>query len=212
MSSSHVDLGRGSLKLMGKRCSCVWPPPSTLSTNDDTKIPHKQKKKQAPRRNERTPRSAPRISDEQRGLVGSRIFVSNANAAKDPELLRDLDVTAVISVGGGTGSNSSGVQDFLHFGIKDSIATSYLSVFEKSAEFARPIIAQRRNILIHCQAGMHRSPAVAASLLIRFAELSATDAVDCIRTARTVAEFSSHIRDELFLYEEVVLRMLACQL
>lgn len=51
---------------------------------------------------------------------------------------------------------------------------------------------------------MHRSPAVAASLLIRFAGLSALDAMSCVKAARPTADFTSRggiFIDQLQQYE-----------
>ena len=109
-----------------------------------------------------------------------------------------------MSIGAGKGGNHPGVLNFIHFGIKDRSNVDYLPVFHEAAEFAESIIAEERNILVHCQGGMHRSPVVVASLLIHFAGLSALDAMECVKAARPTADFSSHdghLTNQLQLYE-----------
>lgn len=131
------------------------------------------------------------------------MFVANADAAKDHQLLSSLGVTAVISVGGGKkGATAPGVE-FLHFGIKDRSDTMYLPVFQEAAKFAGPILLSEAggSILVHYRGGMHRSPAVAASLLIALVGLTATEAIQCVQAARPIADFGDHLGEELHLYE-----------
>lgn len=143
------------------------------------------------------------ITTAQRDVIPGRIFVANADAAKDHQLLASLGVTAVISVGGGKkGAAAPGVA-FLHFGIKDRSDTTYLPVFQKAAEFAGPILLSEEggSVLVHCRGGMHRSPAVAASLLIALVGLTSTEAIQCVQAARPIADFGVHLVKELRLYE-----------
>lgn len=201
ISPNAPEINDSVVKKMGKRCSCVWPIP--LESNQPQKVQGKSRKKKVSKAKSQL--QYPHITTEQRESILGRIFVSNKDAAKDFDLLSMLNITAVMSIGGGHVGNHSGIiSDFLHFGIKDSSDADLLPFFRKAAEFAESIIAGERNILVHCQGGMHRSPAVAASLLIRFVELSALDAMSCIKVARPSADFTSHggnFMDQLQRYE-----------
>ena len=201
MSLNATEINGSVVKKMGKRCSCVWPIP--LDSNQPKEVQRQSRKKKASKAKSQL--QYPQITNEQRESILGRIFVSNKDAAKDFDLLTMLYITAVMSIGGGhVGNHSSIVSDFMHFGIKDSSDSDLLPVFYKAAEFAESIIADERNILVHCQGGMHRSPTVAASLLIRFAGLSALDAMSCIKAARPTVDFTSHggiFVDQLQQYE-----------
>ncbi|GFH59881.1 hypothetical protein CTEN210_16357 [Chaetoceros tenuissimus] len=201
ISLTAPEINGSVVKRIGKRCSCVWPIP--LESKQPQKVQRQSRKKKSSKAKSQL--QYPRITNEQRESILGRIFVSNKDAAKDFDLLTMLNVTAVMSIGGGHVGNHSGIiSDFIHFGIKDSSDADLLPVFHKAAEFAESIIADERNILVHCQGGIHRSPAVAASLLFRFAGLSAFDAMSCIKAARPTADFTSHggiFVDQLQQYE-----------
>ena len=195
-------------KLMGKRCSCVWPiDPSCLLPSDDIISPKPSKRE--PRKKSRPELSRSSecpplvLTEKQRGSILGKIFVSNAAAAKDSALLKALEVSAVISVGGGKHAAAL-IQDGFHVGeycggINDA------GILENACEFARPILADGRNVLIHCRGGMHRSPVVAAGLLIGLGGLSTDQAVCCIQSGRPSADFDSPrgllLKEQLDLFE-----------
>jgi len=213
-----MELDIQKLKLMGKRCSIVWPIPSIKEISPFLILEQSQvnvsKRKYSKKKHKRNSRQKaiyqfPRLKEEQLNSIRGKIFVSNANAAKDRKLLVELQVTAMISVGGGSngGTIPEIVKDFVHFGIQDRSESNYIPVFRDAIEFVHPIIYTGRNILVHCQGGMHRSPAVAAALLIRFARLSTTEAVNCIKASRPIADFASydnHLIQQLTSYEAEV--------
>lgn len=188
---------------MGKRCSSVWPVPVETSLNQVNEKSTKRKKKVKKNSRKILNSEYPSLTEAQRESIQGRIFVSNRSAAKDQDLIDALDVTAIMSIGGGTGGDLPGI-NFFHIGIKDRSDTDYLPVFRQAAEFAAPIIASGANILVHCQGGMHRSPVVAAALLVRFGMLSADEAMESVKAARSIADFSTHdnyLANELKKYE-----------
>lgn len=189
MNSPSTGLSGFALKKMGKRCSCVWPIP--LESNQVQQVAKSPRKKKKVSRTTLT-LTYPLVTTEQQESIPGRIFVSNRDAAKDSDLLTMLNVTAVMSIGAGKGGNHPGILNFIHFGIRYKSNVDYLPVFYEAAEFAKSIIAEERNILVHCQGGMHRSPVVVASLLIHFVGLSASDAMKCVKATRPTVDFSSH--------------------
>jgi protein-tyrosine phosphatase len=48
-------------------------------------------------------------------------------------------------------------------------------------------------VLVHCQAGAQRSPAVVACYLVRFRGMTPQDAIDAIRAARPIAFFCGFV-------------------
>ena len=205
LASGFNSLDSKTRQMMGKRCSRVWPLLQDGSQYDLDLVKKQKKKKAKKKIGQMALTYLSQITVEQREAIEGMIFVSNADAARDAYLLSALEVSAVISVGGGKKShNNDFVDDFKHIGIKDRSETSYLPIFEEAVSFAAPIIESGRNLLVHCQGGMHRSPVVAAALLVRFAGLSAEQAIASIQAARPIADFSSHnnhLKKELVLYE-----------
>lgn len=151
------------------------------------------------------------ITAKQLQATGSNLYVSNKDGTRDEGLLAALGIECLIIIGGGKQHGSQFLQQescqFLHVGIKDRSDTSYLPIFQHVSEFVTEAVQKGNSILVHCQGGMHRSPAVAAAILIYHANLSSTQARRCIEIARPTADFSAHgkhLELELDRFEEMV--------
>eukprot|EP00035_Acanthoeca_spectabilis_P030096 m.476081 g.476081 ORF g.476081 m.476081 type:complete len:220 (-) comp40032_c0_seq1:185-844(-) len=182
---------------LGKRCSCVWPPSAPPAVDASTAAAAPRKKKQS---KAAAPPVAPNLSATQRASIPGRVYVSNAEAARDRALLAHLDIAAVISVGGGHGAAGTPEVQYLHFGIKDRAEADYTAVLREAVAFARPVLGAGKSVLVHCLRGMHRSPTVAAAILVSEGGLSAAEAMGCVKAARPAVYFAGHLAQQLDAY------------
>jgi protein-tyrosine phosphatase len=167
--------GGGGVKRvqLGKRISKIWPPPSSEAATECW------------------------------NFIGE-IYVGNAQAAGDAELLKSLSISAVVSVGGGNPSKKMGNQKipYHHFGIKDNVDSDFVPVMETTAIFLKEYVENNKPVLIHCRGGIHRSPLIAASVLVYFHHLSPIEAKDLICQARSSVRFEHHLFCQLELFAE----------
>mmetsp|Transcript_11841 Transcript_11841/g.30421 ORF Transcript_11841/g.30421 Transcript_11841/m.30421 type:complete len:177 (-) Transcript_11841:24-554(-) len=129
------------------------------------------------------------------------LYVSNAEAAGDRDLLAHLDIAAVISVGGGHRASSAPGVRFLHFGIKDRTSTDYTQILREAVGFAGAALKDGKSVLVHCLRGMHRSPTVAAGLLVAVGGLSGKEARSCVQAARPSVNFNAHLAAQIDAFE-----------
>lgn len=119
----------------------------------------------------------PLISNIQRGFISGKKFIQEIRGTR-PRSVRLAQICAVLI--------SSVFEEFIEL-----LRTSKED-FHEAARFVAPFITSGRNILVHYQGDMHRSPVVAALLLVRFANVSALQAIECVTAARPIAYFSGN--------------------
>jgi hypothetical protein len=143
----------------------------------------------------------PQLAQSQLDSAAGKLYVSNADGARDRALLAHLDIAAVVSVGGGHGAESTPSIAFLHFGIKDRSEADYLPILREASAFAAPFLAGGQNVMVHCLRGMHRSPTVAAGMLVSIVGLSGPEARQMVQASRPAVDFAAHLASQIDAFE-----------
>ena len=101
------------------------------------------------------------------------LFISNWFASNNLNLLKELDIKAVITVE--KSKKPTQVLDyyrknnieFLQIPIDDSTNENIYNFFDTSYDFIDKNISQGKNVLVHCFAGISRSSAIVINYMIR---------------------------------------------
>ena len=125
-------------------------------------------------------------------LIIPRLWLGNKNASQDETFLKNADITVVFNCTKDLPFHSSirrryrvPVDDNLQ---EDEIRNLELWAFETVLKMLQEYKAGR-SILVHCHAGMQRSPAVIAMFLIVYQRITAEKAMNFIKQRRPVAFF-----------------------
>lgn len=131
-----------------------------------------------------------------------RLYLGNAQVAKDTPFLQEFGFQAVLSVGGGKSGEKPGFI-FKHVGVKDCSDDPLLPHFGPCCDFIKDQLANSiGRVLVHCRAGVHRSPCVLAAFLIREQGASVEDALKIVKASRASVRFADYQINQLALFHE----------
>mmetsp|Transcript_5184 Transcript_5184/g.6367 ORF Transcript_5184/g.6367 Transcript_5184/m.6367 type:complete len:224 (-) Transcript_5184:45-716(-) len=139
------------------------------------------------------------VLEAERGI--GAFLVGNADFAADKKALDDAQVGAVLVVGGSMRTEESIDRAVIRVAVSDRqdtvlphdfLETTTAWIHEQRTKY-------NRTTLVHCRAGHHQSPLVAAAYLLRYhSNFSSVDhALAAIREVRPAATFPSYIQAQL---------------
>mmetsp|Transcript_9795 Transcript_9795/g.27736 ORF Transcript_9795/g.27736 Transcript_9795/m.27736 type:complete len:348 (-) Transcript_9795:90-1133(-) len=119
-------------------------------------------------------------------VLDGELYLGNAHASSDEALLRRLEIQRVVSVGCRTRA-LDGVRWF-HVGVLDRGNQDITACLPEMAAFIEDGLSQGERVLVHCRAGICRSPALVAGFLAysgRVPQIS--EALKLVRARRSIA-------------------------
>jgi protein-tyrosine phosphatase len=134
------------------------------------------------------------------------LFISTRLRKEDLEAIRKLDVRLIVGMIAGIPPPRRLAElkiDILWLGTFDFVLFPIpLATLYRGVDAALPIIRDGHQVLVYCQAGRHRSVAMAAAILIGMGH-SAEEAMDLIVEKRPVASPQTwHIRRQIRRFEK----------
>ncbi len=141
------------------------------------------------------------------------IYLGSEYAATDLELLNRHQITAVLSLQAEISYSHLYPKHFLYknFPLHDGeVIDSY--VFEGALAFIRQAQNENRKILVHCAAGVSRSPSIVAAYLMKKKGMNPLEALEFLREKRPVVQpavecFLSAVD---YAYPDVIWRCAQC--
>lgn len=125
-------------------------------------------------------------------VILPRLWLGNKKAASDVEFLRKHNITVVFNATKDYPFTPHILRKY-RVPVDDNLEPSEIEALERWApEIVYKVISEYNRgetILIHCHAGMQRSAAITAMVLITMAKISADDAMAYIRSRRPIAFF-----------------------
>ena len=118
-------------------------------------------------------------------LVTPELVIGSCEDAENPELLHRFNIDAVLSLEPVRILKPVACQLILR--VQDRIALPE-AVITQAVDFIQQQIAQGRNVLVHCQMGISRSPALVLAYLHQHQGLSLQQALARIQQLRPQAE------------------------
>lgn len=91
---------------------------------------------------------------------------------------------------------------YCHISADDTQKQNLLEHFERAYAFISQALSKREKVLVHCVAGISRSPAIVISFLMRYARLSMNDAYELVKSKRTIVAPNLNFMGQLLQYEE----------
>ncbi|XP_063820347.1 dual specificity protein phosphatase 18 [Pseudophryne corroboree] len=133
--------------------------------------------------------------------VTESLFLSNAASASTQSLLRNHHITCVINVSLQCSTCSLPDLEYLHFSVADTPDTSLSDYFETMTDKVHKVEASGGCTLIHCSAGISRSPTLCLAYLMRYRGLSLLAAHVHLKTCRPIIRPNLGFWRQLITYE-----------
>lgn len=133
------------------------------------------------------------------GNLLDRLFLGAVEVAESKEWTTKNNIGAIISLCPMTSKPQ--VEEWKHFEVDDHPDEKRLyQNFEALTFWLHSKLTDKKNVLVHCLAGISRSPTLVAAYLIRYHEFSADAALAYIRQRRDISPNSGFVK-HLALYE-----------
>ena len=139
--------------------------------------------------------------------TGGTIYVGNQQAAQNAALLKDRGITSVVNC---TDSMPFYHQNsFTYHRFNISFWPSYGDVDELARflqplwEFIDGVLAKGESVLVHCLAGAHRAGTTGILCLMRYADMSALEAVPTAKRLRPVIDPIGRFPELLRRYDSI---------
>ncbi|CAH1402384.1 unnamed protein product [Nezara viridula] len=130
------------------------------------------------------------------------LYVGNARDAGDTTLLRDLGVSKVLNVTlQATGPEPSGIA-YRQLPASDSGQQNIKQYFEEAFSFIEEARKSNCAVLIHCQAGVSRSPTIAIAYIMKHRGLSMIEAYKLVKAARSIISPNLNFMGQLLELEQ----------
>ena len=131
--------------------------------------------------------------------VVNNLFLGDKNTARNYSEIEKAGVSLVVSVGGGCLQLPGGVEHVrLH--VRDDNQDSLLQHLHDVVKLIEQHVTDGDGVLVHCQAGVSRSPAVVMGYLIRYRGSTVEEALATVRRVRPRARPREKLMDELHEY------------
>lgn len=132
-------------------------------------------------------------SDDANEIVKG-LYIGNQESAVDPEFIRKKRITAIINCTPSLPNKfkKAGVIKYVRIPVDDSLKNTDINQMTAYLPFVVQSLRelhhnQRRNVLVHCHAGMQRSAIVVAAYLVQFYGLTPSQATRFIVKKRPIA-------------------------
>ncbi|RCI01401.1 dual specificity phosphatase 12 [Rhizopus stolonifer] len=132
--------------------------------------------------------------------IVSRIFLASYEAVTK-ETLKENKITHVLSLGD-FNYQSDGIQ-YKNIPMMDIEGQNIIQYFDETNTFIQEAYKEGGRILIHCQAGVSRSPTVLAACLMKSKKIKRDDALAIIRQKRPSIAPNDGFMEQLSLYYDL---------
>ncbi|CAD6195343.1 unnamed protein product [Caenorhabditis auriculariae] len=136
------------------------------------------------------------------------LYLGSQVDSLDEPKLTNLGITCVVNLSIGCPKSIciTDEKNFLRIPVNDSYQEKLLPYFEKAYRFLENVRESGRKCLIHCLAGISRSPTLAISYIMRHLKLSSEDAYRFVKEKRPSISPNFNFMGQLLEYEQQLVR------
>ncbi|XP_068178355.1 dual specificity protein phosphatase 5 isoform X2 [Antennarius striatus] len=135
------------------------------------------------------------------------LFLGSAYHASREDYLNSLHITALLNVSRNDRQPAKGQYNYKWIPVEDSHMADISSHFQEAIEFIDHVKQSGGKVLVHCEAGISRSPTICIAYIMRMQQLRLDAAFDIIKQRREVISPNFSFMDQLLQFELEVLSM-----
>ncbi|XP_028315588.1 dual specificity protein phosphatase 5 [Gouania willdenowi] len=133
------------------------------------------------------------------------LYLGSAYHASRQDYLSDLHITALLNVSRRDLQPSKGHYDYKWIPVEDSHMADISSHFQEAIEFIDHVKQSGGKVLVHCEAGISRSPTICMAYIMRTQQLRLEAAFDIIKQCRAIISPNFSFMGQLLQFESEVL-------
>jgi len=134
------------------------------------------------------------------------LYLGGEICSTDLSVLKNLNIKRIINVTSTSKNlfenNSENKVEYLRVAIEDSYDSQIGTHFAKCTEFIDSAKNEKSSILVHCQAGLSRSPTIVIAYIMQTMSLSLDDSLTFVKERRPVIRPNAFFMSQLFNLEE----------
>uniref|UniRef100_A0AAY5F5F0 Dual specificity protein phosphatase n=1 Tax=Electrophorus electricus TaxID=8005 RepID=A0AAY5F5F0_ELEEL len=133
------------------------------------------------------------------------LYLGSASHACREEHLSDLHITALLNVSRRDSQPAEGQYRYKWIPVEDSHTADISSHFQEAIDFIDEVRREGGKVLVHCEAGISRSPTICMAYLMKTRRLRLEEAFDAVRCRRAVISPNFSFMGQLLQFEAEVL-------
>jgi len=133
------------------------------------------------------------------------LYLGSAYHASRHDFLSEQRITALLNVSRRDMAPAKGLYDYKWIPVEDNHTADISSHFQEAFDFIDRVKQGGGKVLVHCEAGISRSPTICMAYLMRTRRLKLEEAFDVIRQQRTMISPNFSFMGQLLQFEAEVL-------
>ncbi|CAF1059248.1 unnamed protein product [Adineta ricciae] len=133
------------------------------------------------------------------------VYVGNESNAKNLDELSAKNIRYIVNVTSHVPLYHSDQLHYYHISADDTQKQNLLNYFDEAYQFIHQAITRHEKVLVHCVAGISRSPAIVISFLMRYAQMNLNDAYNYVKMKRSIVSPNLNFMGQLLQYEKQLL-------
>ncbi|KAL7834004.1 hypothetical protein AOLI_G00289640 [Acnodon oligacanthus] len=133
------------------------------------------------------------------------LYLGSAHHACRYDFLSDLRITALLNVSRRDSRPSKGQHRYKWIPVEDSHTADISSHFQEAINFIDEVKQEGGKVLVHCEAGISRSPTICMAYLMKTQRLRLEEAFDVVRQHRSIVSPNFSFMGQLLQFEAEVL-------
>ncbi|XP_005998854.1 dual specificity protein phosphatase 5 [Latimeria chalumnae] len=133
------------------------------------------------------------------------LYLGSASHASNWDLLADLSITALLNVSHRSTECLKGQLYYKWIPVEDSHTADISSHFQEAIDFIECVRRAGRKVLVHCEAGISRSPTICMAYLMKTRRFRLEEAFDYTKQRRSFVSPNFGFMGQLLQYESEIL-------
>ncbi|VDO69775.1 unnamed protein product [Heligmosomoides polygyrus] len=136
------------------------------------------------------------------------MYLGSQQDALDKDKMKNRGITHVVNLSTGCPRSTliTSDENFLRIAVNDSYQEKLSPHFEDAWKFIEKVRTTGGVVLIHCLAGISRSPTLAISYVMRYKNLSSEEAYKLVKEKRPSISPNFNFMGQLLEYEQLLIR------
>jgi len=130
------------------------------------------------------------------------LYIGSETNARNLEELSSEQIRYIVNVTSHVPLYHSEQFHYCHLPADDSQKQNLLEYFDRAYSFIHNAIENNEKVLVHCVAGISRSPAIVIGFLMRYAKMNMNDAYDFVKRKRSIVSPNLNFMGQLLEYEK----------